>query len=122
VPAGYANNDDKTWALVAHFGGAVGALISWGGLGWVGPLIAMLARGNQSPTVRAHSVAALNFHILWAIISVVSLILGSCLFWLVVPMVLFAVPLVPIIIGIIAGIKANEGQLYRYPMSVTWIK
>jgi uncharacterized Tic20 family protein len=122
VPAGYANNDDKTWALVAHFGGAVGAVISWGSLGWVGPLVAMLARGNQSPTVRAHAVAALNFHILWAIISVVSLILGSCLFWLVVPMVLFAVPLVPIIFGIIGGIKANEGQLYRYPMSVSWIK
>lgn len=108
--------------MIAHFGGAAGTLVSWGTLGWVAPLIAMLAKGNQSPTVRAHSVAALNFQILWAIISFVSLILGGCLFWLVIPMVLFLVPLVPIIIGIIAGVKANEGQLPRYPMSVSLIK
>ncbi|MEV1288867.1 DUF4870 domain-containing protein [Micromonospora sp. NPDC049679] len=122
IPSGYADNDEKTWALIAHFGGAVGALISWGTLGWVAPLIALLAKGQQSPTVRAHAVAALNFQILWSIVSFVSLALGGCLFWLVIPMVLFLVPLVPIIFGIIGGVRANEGQLYRYPMTVSWIK
>lgn len=119
---GYANSDEKTWALIAHFGGALGVLISWGWLGWVGPLISLLAKGNQSPTVRAHSVAALNFQVLWAIISAASLIIGGCLIWLIIPAVLWLVPLVPLIVGIIAGVKANEGQLYRYPMTVSWFK
>lgn len=119
---GYANSDEKTWALIAHFGGAAGAFLSWGTLGWVAPLIAMLAKGDQSPTVRAHAVSALNFQILWAIISFVSLVLGGCLFWLIIPMVLFLVPLVPIIFGIIAGVKANEGQFHRYPMTISMIK
>ena len=39
---------------------------------------------------------------------------------------LFFVPLliwlVPIIFGIIAGIKANEGVLYKYPMTISMIK
>jgi uncharacterized Tic20 family protein len=30
--------------------------------------------------------------------------------------------IVGIIFGIIAGIKANEGQLYQYPMSLSIVK
>jgi len=108
--------------LIAHFGGAIGALISWGSFGWVAPLVAFLAKGQQSPTVRAHAIAALNFQLLWAIISFAAVITGSCLFWLVFPLVLFAVPFVPIIIGVIAGVRASEGHLYQYPLSVRWVK
>jgi uncharacterized Tic20 family protein len=96
--------------------------VSWGTFGWVAPLIVLLAKGNQSPTVRAHAVSALNFQILWSIISLVAIFLGGCLFWLIVPMLLFLVPLVPIILGIVGGVKANDGQLYRYPLSASLIK
>ncbi|MEK8109677.1 DUF4870 domain-containing protein [Micromonospora sp. M12] len=115
---GYANNEDKTWALVAHFGGALGALVSFGPLGFVAPLIAYLARGNQSPAVRAHALAALNFQILWSIIAFVLLFVSWCLFFL--PSI--AVVVIQILFGIIAGMKANEGSPYRYPMSATFIK
>jgi uncharacterized Tic20 family protein len=117
-PAGYPGNDDKTWALVAHFGGAVGAFVSGGVLGFVGPLIAYLAKGQQSPTVRAHAVAALNFQLLWSIIGFAAWLIGCFLAFIPT----LAVMAVSIIFGVIAGIKANEGQLYRYPMSATFIK
>jgi len=117
-PPGYAHNDDKTWALVAHFGGALGTLISFGPLGFVGPLIAYLAKGQQSPTVRAHALAALNFQLLWSIISFVLLFVSWCLLF-IPSLVVFAFQL---IIGIIAGVKANEGVLYKYPMSASFIK
>jgi uncharacterized Tic20 family protein len=96
--------------------------VSWGTFGWVAPLIALLAKGNESPTIRAHAAAALNFHALWAVISVISLAVATCLFWLVLPALLFAVPLIPIIIGLIGGVRANDGQLYRYPLSVPMVK
>src|SRR5207245_2092592 len=38
APAGYANNDEKTWALIAHFGGIV--------VGFIAPLVALLVKGN----------------------------------------------------------------------------
>jgi uncharacterized Tic20 family protein len=120
-PPGYPTADDKTWALIAHFGGAAGALFG-GVFGWVAPLIALLAKGPQSPTVRAHAVAALNFQALWSIISLIAVTLASCLFWLVLPMVGYLVPLVPIIIGVVAGVRANDGQLFRYPLTVDWFK
>ncbi|MEH1168162.1 DUF4870 domain-containing protein [Micromonospora sp. CPCC 205539] len=116
---GFANNEDKTWALVAHFGGAAGMIISGGVLGWIGPLVALLARGNQSPTVRAHAVAALNFQLLWSIIGLVGWIL-ACIVIGFIPVA--AAIILGAVFGIIAGIKANEGSLYRYPLSVNMIK
>lgn len=117
-PPGYASSDDKTWALIAHFGGALGMFIGGGVLGFVAPLIAYAVKGNQSPTVRAHAVAALNFQILWSIIGLVGWIISCVTFGLVA----VAAMIVGIIFGIIAGIKANEGQLYQYPMSLSIVK
>ena len=116
---GYANNDEKTWALVAHFGGAAGAFIGGGTLGWVGPLVSLLAKGNQSPTVRAHAIAALNFQLLWSIITVICWILVCALIGFILAPVAM---IIAIVFGIIGGVKANDGQLYTYPMSVSIIK
>jgi uncharacterized Tic20 family protein len=120
-PAGYATADEKNWALISHFGGAAGVLIGGGILGWVAPLIAYMTKGNESPTVRAHAVGALNHQITWAIAGVVGWVLAviTCGLLFFVPLLIW---LVPIIFGIIAGIKANEGVLYKYPMTISMIK
>jgi uncharacterized Tic20 family protein len=118
-PAGYASSEEKTWALVAHFGGAAGMFFGGGVLGWVAPLVALLAKGNQSPTVRAHSVAALNFQLLWSIIGLV----GYAMVCIVIGFLPLALAyILGIVFGIIAGVKANEGQLYRYPLTVNIVK
>ncbi|WP_018223027.1 DUF4870 domain-containing protein [Salinispora pacifica] len=106
------------WVLGAHLGGAVGALISVGLLGFVAPLIAYLARGNQSPAVRAHAQAALNFQITWSLIAFVLLFVGGCLLFL--PNI--TVVVMQVVFGIIAALRANEGRQYRYPMSAKLIK
>jgi uncharacterized Tic20 family protein len=94
-------------------------LVGAGAGGWVAPLIALLAKGNQSPTVRAHAVAALNFQLLWSIVAVVGW-LTACIIigFLIWPIAM----LIGIIFGVLAGVKANEGQLYKYPLSVAMIK
>lgn len=121
APQGYPTNDDKVYALIAHWGGAAGVFIGGGFLGWVGPLIAYVAKGSQSPVVRAHAVSALNFHITWAVAYALSFVLAviTCggLFFL--PMLVW---LVPLVFGIIGGFKATNGEFYRYPMSIQVIK
>jgi uncharacterized Tic20 family protein len=110
---GYANSDEKTWALIAHFGGIV--------VGFIAPLVAFLAKGNESATVRAHSVEALNFQITWGVATIIASILAVCSFGF-----LFFLPLVTwaiiIVFSIIGGLRANEGQLYHYPMSIRVVK
>ncbi|WP_306216340.1 DUF4870 domain-containing protein [Actinoplanes sp. RD1] len=108
-----AANDDKTWILISHFGGAV--------VGFIAPLVGFLAKGSQSPAVRAHAVEALNFQITWAIVTVLASIIGVCTFGLLafLPIVTWVVV---IVFSIIAGLKANEGTLYKYPMTYRFIK
>jgi len=112
-PPGYANSDEKTWAMLAHFGGIV--------LGFIAPLIVFLVKGNESPTVRAHSVEALNFQITWGVATIIATIIGICTFGLLffLPFITWAVI---IVFSIIAGLKANEGQLYTYPVTVRLVK
>ena len=114
---GYANSDEKTWALIAHFGGII--------TGFIAPLVALLVKGNESPTVRAHAVEALNFQITWGVAAIIGWILAVCTSFFTFGL-LFILPLgawaVIVIFGIMAGLKANEGQLYTYPMSVRIVK
>jgi hypothetical protein len=90
-------------------------------VGFIAPLVAMLAKGNESPTVRAHAVEALNFQITWGIATLVATIVSVCTFG-----ILFFLPFITLIIAvvfaIIGGMKANEGTLYRYPMSIRMVK
>jgi hypothetical protein len=123
---GYATNDDKTWALVAHFGGAAAAFISGGWAGWIPPLIAMVAKGSQSPTVRGHSVAALYFQLLWTVVAVAITVISSCLSVILIGLLGFFLLIIPwlmgTIFGIIAGVKAMNDEPYRYPAAPTWVK
>ncbi|HWB36761.1 MAG TPA: DUF4870 domain-containing protein [Rugosimonospora sp.] len=131
-PAGYNSSEEKTWALVATFGAAVGTFISFGVLAVVGPLISYLAK-KDSPVVKAHALPALNFFAPISAISLLLFIFRVCngivfdgvlygliafLFWLIQ----VAVWAGGIIFGILAGVKANEGKLYKYPFTLSLFK
>jgi uncharacterized Tic20 family protein len=105
--------------LVSHFGGAAGMLVGGGVLGWIGPLVALIAKGNQSPLVRAHAVAALNFQVLWSVIALIGWILACIVIGVFIGL---AAMVIGIVFGIIAGVKANNGEPYRYPMTMSIIK
>jgi uncharacterized Tic20 family protein len=118
-PGNNAAGEDRTWLLVAHFGGAAGALIGGGTLGWIAPLVAMMSRGPQSPHVRAEAVKALNFQLVISIVSLVCWVL-SCLVitWLIAVVAM----ILGIVFGVIAGAKAGNGEGYNYPFNVSIVK
>jgi uncharacterized Tic20 family protein len=110
---------DATWNLVAHWGGALGMLITFGVGGWIAPLIALLVKGNQSPTVRAHAVDALNFQL---VLSIVGTLVWLVTWRLPVFWPLLVVTLAGVVFGVIGGLRANEGLLYRYPFSARLVR
>jgi uncharacterized Tic20 family protein len=118
VPSRDRIAEEKTWALVAHFGGAAGMLVTFGVGGWVAPLIVLLAKGKQSPEVRVHAVNALNFQLLWSFIGVLA---WSISWRLPVLLPLLAVTIIGVVFGVLGGLRANEARPYRYPMSVSLI-
>ncbi len=133
-PPGFASSEEKTWALVATFGAAVGSLISLGFLAAAGPLVAYLAKGKE-PGVRRFALPAVNFFSIISAASLVLIFLRVCtgivldygilwsltsgLLWLIQ----FVVMAAGVIFGILAGVKANDGgQEYKYPFSLNVFK
>jgi uncharacterized protein len=105
------SQDDKTMALIAHIGGIVIPILV--------PLIIMVSKGEQSPWVRAQAVEALNFQIgIFIAYVVCSILTFACIGALLFPLVFLAA----IILGIIAGLKVNEGVSYRYPFALRLVK
>ena len=111
--------DDRSWNLINHFGGAAGAFVTGGFAGWVAPLIVMLTQGNRSPYLRSEALKALNFQGAVAVVTVVGWV--TC-FVGVGAIITTAAWLVGTIIGIIAGIKANNNEPYNYPLNIQVIK
>ena len=104
---GSPTSDDRTMATLAH------ALAIFSG--FVGPLIIMLVKGDQSTYVKHHAVEALNFTITVTIAAFVSSLLILVLIGLLLlPIVLLGA----VVLQIMAALAANRGEWYRYPLTL----
>lgn len=118
------NTNLRTWAVLCHASALAGFIIP--GVGHiVGPLIVWLWKRGDSAEIDAHGKESLNFQISMfiytAVLGVVCFILMFILIgFLLIP--LFAILYVAdIILVIIASMKASDGQLYRYPLTIRLI-
>jgi len=120
--------EEKQWALFAHLSVLLGGLVSsaFGGWGYfIGPLVIWLIKKDTLPFVADQAKEALNFAItvsiifvvLW-ILTVVTLGIGMLL---TVP-VMFIVGIAALVFTIIAAVKANNGEAYRYPLTLRLVK
>ncbi|MFN8051834.1 MAG: DUF4870 domain-containing protein [Acidimicrobiales bacterium] len=102
--------DDRTMATLAH------ALAIFAG--FIGPLLIMLIKGDQSTYVKYHAVEALNFSITIAIALTVSAVLMIVLIgFLLFPIVLIGA----LVLHVMAAMAANRGEWYRYPFTLRLI-
>src|SRR3546814_855892 len=115
--------DQRTWGMFCHLA-ALSVLFT--GIGFVlGPLVVWLLKRDDMPFVDDQGKDALNFNItvfivcvaLW-VFALVTLGLGLVV---VVPLWI-VIGLVWLIVTIVAAIKANEGEYYRYPFALRLIR
>ncbi|MCS6850310.1 MAG: DUF4870 domain-containing protein [Gemmataceae bacterium] len=108
--------DDRQWAMFAHLSGLITGLV---GLNFVGPLVIWIMKKEQSPFIDYHAKEALNFQL-----NIMAYILISVplLFCFVGIATLAAAIIYGVVMAIVAGIRANEGQYYKYPFLVRLIQ
>ena len=114
-----AGKNAKQWTLFVH----LSALSGYIGIpfGWIlGPLILWLIKKDEIAEVNEHGKEALNFQISVLIYSIVALPL-ICLGGLGA-VILVALGIFDIVCIIIAAVKAADGQLFQYPLSIKFIK
>src|SRR5476651_2532111 len=104
-------SDQRLWATLIHVGGIF--------FGILPSLIGYLVTKDRGDFIRQHTRAALNFHITLLIAYVACGVLALILIGVFLA---FVVEIVAIIFGILAAIAANGGQLYRFPISIEFIK
>lgn len=102
----------RQWAMFCHFAAFFGLIFPFGNL--LGPLIVWQIKKDMHPFIDDQGKEALNFQI--------SVALAAFLCFLLMVVVigfplLALLSVAAVVLAVIAGIKANEGQRYRYPFS-----
>ena len=108
---------EKTWGMLAHLSMFAGHFIPFGNI--IAPLVIWLVKRDESDFVAYHGKESLNFQISVTIYVFISFILALLLVGFLLVAILWIFNL---IIVIIAGIKANDGEWYRYPLTIRFIK
>jgi uncharacterized Tic20 family protein len=111
------NKEERTWAMLCHFSVFSMFVFPFGNI--LAPLIIWLIKKEEMPFVENQSKEVLNFQISMTIYVIVAFLLIIILVG--IPM-LIGLGIFNIIMTIVAAIKANEGENYRYPINLRIIK
>ena len=117
APTGVPTAEDKQWGLFAHLSSLAGLIIPFGNI--LGPLIIWQVKKDTLPFAADQGKEALNFNITIAIAAIISGLLTLVLIgFLLLPLV----GLAWLVFTIIAAVKANNGEAYRYPFALRLVK
>lgn len=111
------NQEARNWAMIAHLSSLVGFIIPFGSI--LGPLIVWLVKKEEMPFVDEQGKEALNFQISLTIYGIISAILTLVLIGIIM---IIGLVIFWLVFAIIAGIKAGQGESYRYPLTIRLIK
>jgi uncharacterized protein len=112
MPPGAADANARQWAMIAHLSALAGLVI---GLNWLGPLLVYLVKKDEHPFIADQSREALNFNLsvfVYVIVSAILIVLFIGI--LLLPAVLIAW----LVLTVIAAMRANNGEQYRYPLTI----
>ncbi len=120
----FINPEEKRWAMLCHLLSFAGYLVPPGNIVFpliniLAPLVVWLLKREEMPFVDYNGKEVLNFQISLIIYRAIAFILALILIGFVFLYILFVFNL---IVTIVAAIKASQGEYYRYPFSIRFIK
>jgi hypothetical protein len=114
------NKDARMWGMICHLAGLGGLIPIVPVIGSIiGPLIVWQIKKDEFGFVNDQGKEAVNFQISILIYAIVSALLCfACVGFVLLP----AVYIFDLIFLLIAAVKANDGEHYRYPLTIRFIK
>jgi len=110
------NKDEKMWGMLCHLSALAGFVIPFGNI--IGPLVIWMLKKDEFPHVDDQGKESLNFQISLMIYIIAAAILIIIAVGILLLIFLAVYGLVMIII---ASLKANDGEKYRYPFTIRLI-
>jgi uncharacterized Tic20 family protein len=109
---------DRTLDATCHFLSFAGLIgIPFGNI--LGPLILWAIKKDEMPSVNEHGKESVNFQLSMTIYTIIA---GLSILILIGFVLLPAIIVLNIVLVIIAGVKAANGEFYRYPLTIRFIK
>lgn len=112
-----ANNQERNLASAAHLSTLLGYMIPMANI--IAPLVIFLTKKQESSFITQHAREALNFQITITILVLISIPL---LFIVIGIPMLIALWIFDLVYTIKATIKANDGEMFRYPYTLRLVK
>jgi len=110
--------------MLCHLTCLAGLVVPFGHI--LGPLIVWQIKRNEIPSTDAHGKAAVNFQITVSLALIACAVLALALWVLCIGWVMIPVGMVVwfggLTLGVINGIKANDGKECGYPWAIEFIK
>jgi uncharacterized Tic20 family protein len=113
------SKDERMWAMFCHLAAFVGVMLPVPFGSVIGPLVVWMIKKDEYPLVADQGKEAVNFQISVAIYSVVSALL---VFLLIGFFMLGALAIFGLVCVVMGAMKANEGESFRYPLCIRFIK
>lgn len=111
------SNEVRSWALGAHLSALAGLVIPFGNI--LAPLVIWLVKREMDPFVDSQGKEALNFNISVAIYAIGAGILTVILIGF---LLLAAVLVFWLVMVILASVRVNAGEPFKYPLAIRFIK
>ena len=128
---GGVSSGDRNMAMLCHLISFVGIVFPFGNI--VGPLVVWLTQRENSPFVDEHGKESINFQlslIVYSFVGVLLLLVSAILvivfigifMLIIVGLTVLAFFVFSFIVIIIAAVRASNGEEYRYPLSIRFLK
>lgn len=110
------SKEERIWAMLCHISSFSGYLIPLGNI--LAPLIIWYLKREESELIDDQGKEAFNFQVSLTLYFILSVIL--ILFVIGIPL-LIGLLFFHVIVTLIAAIRANDGEKYRYPFTIRFV-
>ncbi|QOC22940.1 DUF4870 domain-containing protein [Wenzhouxiangella sp. AB-CW3] len=117
TPAEPEDRETRNWAMALHLSLLSGLVVPLAGL--IVPVVIYLIKKDSLPGLVPHGHVVFNWIVsalIYAVVSLVLVVVGIGI------LLLAALALLSIVFPIIGGIKATEGEVWGYPLSIRFFK
>ncbi|NIM90730.1 MAG: DUF4870 domain-containing protein [Candidatus Aminicenantes bacterium] len=108
---------ERTWGLIAHLSALAGFIVPFGHI--IGPLVIWLIKKDESPFVDDQGKESINFQISMTLYAVVAAVLVLVVIGI---FLLIGIGILDVVLVIVAAVKANAGEKFRYPLTIRFIR
>jgi uncharacterized Tic20 family protein len=113
----FVEQQTRQWAMLLHFSLLAGFVLPFAGL--VVPILIWQLKKTDLPGIDVHGKIVVNWIISLVIYGAVCALL---IFVLIGIPLLVALGIVAVILPIIGGIKANNGEVWNYPLAISFLQ